>query len=269
MHLTSDQSTDDAYQRTAFVTGGSRGIGFGIARALAADGWRLAINGMRPEADVREALDALRQTSPQSIYCRGDISQAADRAACLDQIRSEFGRLDLLVNNAGIAPPRAGRHSRSDRGVVRQGLRRQPQGPVLPHAGRRPVDGRRSGRPTPTFDGCIVNISSVSAEVASINRGDYCMARAGTSMATKLWAVRLAEFGIRVYEIRPGIIATDMTAGVKEKYDKLIADGLTLEPRWGQPEDIGRAVAALARGDFPYATGQVVNIDGGMMIGRL
>ena len=120
-----------------------------------------------------------------------------------------------------------------------------------------------------TFDGCVVNISSISAEIASINRGDYCMARAGTSMATKLWAVRLAEFGIRVYEIRPGVIATDMTAGVKEKYDQMIAEGLTLEPRWGRPEDIGRAVAALARGEFPYATGQVVNIDGGMMIGRL
>ena len=131
------------------------------------------------------------------------------------------------------------------------------------------MDGRPARRPTPQFDGCIINISSVSAEVASVNRGDYCMARAGTSMATKLWAVRLAEFGIRVYEIRPGIIATDMTAGVKEKYDKLIAEGLTLEPRWGQPEDVGRAVAALARGDFPYATGQVVNVDGGMMIGRL
>ncbi len=110
------------------------------------------------------------------------------------------------------------------------------------------------------FDGCIINISSISAEIASINRGDYCMARAGTSMATKLWAVRLAEFGIRVYEIRPGVIPTDMTAGVKEKYDRMIAEGLTLEPRWGRPEDIGRAVAALARGEFPYATGQVVNI---------
>jgi NAD(P)-dependent dehydrogenase (short-subunit alcohol dehydrogenase family) len=115
----------------------------------------------------------------------------------------------------------------------------------------------------------IINISSISAELASTNRGDYCMARAGTSMATKLWAVRLAEFGIRVYEIRPGVIATDMTAPVKEKYDKLIAEGLTLERRWGTPEDVGRAAAALARGDFPYATGQVVNVDGGLMAPRL
>ena len=118
------------------------------------------------------------------------------------------------------------------------------------------------------FDGCIINISSVSAELASTNRGDYCMARAGTSMATKLWAVRLAEFGVRVYEVRPGVIATDMTAAVKEKYDRIIAAGAMLEPRWGQPDDVGRAVAALARGDFPYATGQVVNIDGGLMVQR-
>jgi NAD(P)-dependent dehydrogenase (short-subunit alcohol dehydrogenase family) len=119
------------------------------------------------------------------------------------------------------------------------------------------------------FDGCIVNISSISAELASVNRGDYCMARAGTSMATKLWAVRLAEFGVRVYEIRPGVIATDMTAGVKEKYDRMIAQGKMLEARWGQPDDIGRAVAMLARGDLPYATGQVLRLDGGLTIGRL
>jgi 3-oxoacyl-[acyl-carrier protein] reductase len=253
--------------KTALVTGGSRGIGFGIARALAADGWQLAINGMRPESDVREALHALRQTA-RTIYYPGDISQAAERAACLDAVRREFGRLDLLVNNAGIAPPvrddilNAGEESFDK--VFNVNLK----GPyfLTQAAGRWMVEQRAIDA---AFDGCIINISSISAEVASINRGDYCMARAGTSMATKLWAVRLAEFGVRVYEIRPGIIATDMTAGVKEKYDKLIGDGLTLERRWGQPEDVGRAVAALARGDFPYATGQVVNIDGGMMIGRL
>lgn len=253
--------------RTAFVTGGTRGIGLGIARALAADGWRLAINGMRPEGDVREALHELRQRV-QTIYCRGDVSHAADRDECLARIRGEFGRLDLLVNNAGIAPPvredilQAGEESFDKVFTVNL------KGPYfLTQAVARWMVEQRTA--DPAFDGCIVNISSISAEVASVNRGDYCMARAGTSMATKLWAVRLAEYGVRVYEIRPGIIATDMTAGVKDKYDKLIAEGLTLEPRWGRPEDVGRAVAALARGDFPYATGQVVNIDGGMMIGRL
>jgi NAD(P)-dependent dehydrogenase (short-subunit alcohol dehydrogenase family) len=260
-------ASSSSNSKTAFVTGGSRGIGFGIARALAAEGWRLAINGVRPEADVRDAIHELRQRA-RTIYCQGDISNPRDRAACLDRIREQFGRLDLLVNNAGIAPP-----SRDDILVATEEsfdkvFNVNLKGPyfLTQAVARWMVEQRTSD---PAFDGCIINISSVSAEVASTNRGDYCMARAGTSMATKLWAVRLAEFGVRVYEIRPGIIATDMTAGVKEKYDRLIADGLTLEPRWGTPDDVGRAVAALARGDFPYATGQVVNIDGGMTIGRL
>jgi 3-oxoacyl-[acyl-carrier protein] reductase len=255
-------------KKTAFVTGGSRGIGLGIAQALAADGWRLAINGMRAESDVSDALDELRQASPHVIYCRGDISLAADRAACLDHIDGEFGALNLLVNNAGIAPPRRDDILEASEESFDRVFDVNLKGPYfLTQAVARWMIVQR--RADATFDGCVVNISSISAEIASINRGDYCMARAGTSMATKLWAVRLAEFGIRVYEIRPGVIATDMTTGVKEKYDRMIAEGLTLEPRWGQPEDIGRAVAALARGEFPYATGQVVNIDGGMMIGRL
>ena len=254
--------------KTAFITGGSRGIGFGIAQSLAADGWRLAINGMRAESDVSETLDTLRTKSPEVIYVRGDISQAADRAACLEQIRSQFGRLDLLVNNAGIAPRVRADILEATEASFDEIFDVNLKGPyfLTQAVAKWMVEQRQADA---MFDGCVVNISSISAEIASINRGDYCMARAGTSMATKLWAVRLAEFGIRVYEIRPGVIATDMTSGVKEKYDRMIADGLTLEPRWGKPEDIGRAVAALARGEFPYATGQVVNIDGGMMIGRL
>jgi 3-oxoacyl-[acyl-carrier protein] reductase len=257
-----------ARNKTAFVTGGSRGIGLGIARALAGDGWRLAINGVRAETDVAEALAALGKSAPDVIYCRGDISLAADRAACLDAIDQHFGRLDLLVNNAGIAPPVRDDILEATEASFDRVFDVNLKGPYfLTQAAARWMIVQRQA--DPNFDGCIVNISSVSAELASINRGDYCMARAGTSMATKLWAVRLAEYGIRVYEIRPGVIATDMTAGVKEKYDRMIAEGLTLEPRWGQPEDVGRAVAALARGEFTYATGQVVNIDGGMMIGRL
>jgi NAD(P)-dependent dehydrogenase (short-subunit alcohol dehydrogenase family) len=255
-------------KKTAFITGGSRGIGLGIARALAGDGWRLAINGVRAETDVRETLDSLRKQSPQVIYCRGDISQAADRKTCLDEIDKHFGRLDLLVNNAGIAPPRRDDILEATEESFEKVFDVNLKGPYfLTQAVARWMIVQHQA--DAAFDGCIINISSVSAELASINRGDYCMARAGTSMATKLWAVRLAEYGIRVYEIRPGIIATDMTAAVKEKYDRMIAEGLLLEPRWGQPEDVGRAVAALARGELRYATGQVINIDGGMMIGRL
>ena len=254
--------------KTAFVTGGSRGIGLGIARALAAEGWRLAINGMRPESDVAETLDSLRQSSPLVIYCRGDVSAAQDRAACLDHIDGQLGGLHLLVNNAGIAPPRRDDILEATEASFDRVFDVNLKGPyfLTQLVARWMIVQRQAD---PAFDGCIVNISSVSAELASINRGDYCMSRAGTSMATKLWAVRLAEFGIRVYEIRPGVIATDMTAGVKEKYDSLIAEGLTLQPRWGQPEDVGRAVAALARNELPYSTGQVINVDGGMLIGRL
>jgi NAD(P)-dependent dehydrogenase (short-subunit alcohol dehydrogenase family) len=254
--------------KTALVTGGSRGIGFGIAQALAADGWRLAINGLRAEADVQPALEELRQRSPRVAYCRGDVSLAADRAACLDSVQQHFGRLDLLVNNAGITSPGRDDVLDATEASFDKVMGVNVKGPYfLTQAAARWMIVQRQA--DPAFDGCIVNISSVSAELVSTNRGDYCLSRAAMSMATKVWAVRLAEFGIRVYEVRPGVIATDMTAGVKEKYDRLFAEGLALEARWGQPADVGRAVAALARGEFPYATGQVVNIDGGMLIGRL
>jgi NAD(P)-dependent dehydrogenase (short-subunit alcohol dehydrogenase family) len=257
-----------SHLKTALVTGGSRGIGLGIAQALAADGWRLAINGMRSENDVRDTLDALQQTASEVMYAQGDVSRTADRAAVLDAIDRRFGRLDLLVNNAGIAPPVRDDVLEATEESFDKVLAVNLKGPYfLTQAAARWMIAQR--QTDATFDGCIINISSVSAELASINRGDYCLARAGTSMATRLWAVRLAEYGVRVYEIRPGVIATDMTAGVKEKYDRMIADGLTLERRWGQPQDVGRAAAALARGDLPYATGQVVNIDGGMLVGRL
>jgi NAD(P)-dependent dehydrogenase (short-subunit alcohol dehydrogenase family) len=253
--------------KVAFITGGTRGIGLGIARALGAEGWRLALCGLRPESEVRDVVHELRQRA-RTMYVRGDVSVAADRAACLDEIREQYGRLDLLVNNAGIAPPSRDDILDAAEASFDKVFDVNLKGPyfLTQAAARWMVEQRHADA---AFDGCIINISSISAEVASVNRGDYCMARAGTSMATKLWAVRLAEFGIRVYEIRPGIVATDMTAGVKEKYDKLIAEGLTLERRWGTPEDVGRAAAALARGDFPYATGQVVTLAGGMTIGRL
>ena len=117
--------------------------------------------------------------------------------------------------------------------------------------------------------GCVINISSISATVASLNRGEYCISKAGVSMATQLWAARLAEFDLPVYEVRPGIVKTDMTAGVAAKYDKLLAEGLALQRRWGTPQDVGRAVAALARGDLPYSTGQVLMVDGGLTVPRL
>jgi NAD(P)-dependent dehydrogenase (short-subunit alcohol dehydrogenase family) len=186
----------------------------------------------------------------------------------LDRIRGHFGCLNVLVNNAGVAPRvRADILDATEESyefVMRVNL----QGPYfLTQAVARWMAEQK--RADGAYQGCIVNISSISAATASVSRGEYCLSKAGVSMATKLWAVRMAEFGVPVYEVRPGIIQTDMTAAVKEKYDKLIAGGLMLQPRWGLPEDIGRAVAMLARGDVGYSTGQVIVVDGGMTVDRL
>jgi NAD(P)-dependent dehydrogenase (short-subunit alcohol dehydrogenase family) len=180
----------------------------------------------------------------------------------LDAVRQQFGRLDVLVNNAGIAPKvradilEAGEESFDE--IIRTNLK----GPYfLTQAAARWMIEQKSG--------CIINVSSISATVASVNRGDYCISKAGVAMATQLWAARLGEFGINVYEVRPGVIKTDMTAPVTAKYDKLFAEGLAPQRRWGTPEDVGKVVASLARGDFPYSTGAVVMVDGGLTVQRL
>ncbi len=255
-------------KRAALVTGGARGIGLGISMALAREGLDLAVCGVRPEEAAFEALVDLRAAGAQVLYVQADVSDRDARGRLLDAVRRRYDRLDVLVNNAGVAPTvradilEAGEES-FDR-LIAINLR----GPyfLTQAAARWMIDQRKS---SPGFAGCVVNVSSVSAEVASVNRGDYCLTKAAVSMATKLWATRLAEFGIGVYEVRPGIILTDMTAGVREKYDKLIQQGLLLERRWGTPEDVGKAVAALARGDLPYATGQVLTLDGGLTLQRL
>ncbi|MBN1854063.1 MAG: 3-ketoacyl-ACP reductase [Pirellulales bacterium] len=255
-------------KRVALITGGSRGIGLGIARSLANEGWDLAINGLREESQIQDVLAALAGMGADVIYCRGDVGEAADRTAVVDRACEYFGQINLLVNNAGITSP--GRldileatETSFDR-VMAVNLKGAFFLTQL--VARQMIDQRERNK---NFTGTIVNISSISADFASVNRGDYCISWAGMGMATKLWAARLAEFGIQVYEIRPGIIHTDMTSGVIEKYDRLIAGGLTVEPRWGMPEDVGRTVAVLARGELTYATGNVIMVDGGMSILRL
>jgi NAD(P)-dependent dehydrogenase (short-subunit alcohol dehydrogenase family) len=253
--------------RTAIITGGGRGIGFGISGALAHEGYQLVIAGVRPIDQVKDAIEKL-QVQTTVHYVQADISIAADRVKLIDETKKTFGRLDVLVNNAGVAPSvradilEAGEES-FDR-LISINLK----GPyfLTQLAAKMMIDQRKA---EPDFRGKVVSVSSVSATVVSTNRGDYCISKAGVAMSTQLWAARLAEFGIDVYEVRPGVIATDMTAGVKEKYDALFAGGLTLEQRWGQPADVGRAVAMLARGDLPYATGQVITIDGGLTQRRL
>ena len=256
-----------AGSKVAFITGGTRGIGLGIARSLKDAGFRLAVNGRRSPRDVVDVIDELN-SGGDAVYCQGDVAELADHAAMLGHIRDVFGRLDVLVNNAGVAPEvRADILDASPESFDRLiGINLRGPYFLTQAAARWMVDQRRAD---PAFRGCVVNVSSVSATVASTNRGDYCISKAGLAMATQLWAARLAEFGVDTYEVRPGIIATDMTAGVKQKYDALIEGGLTLERRWGTPQDVGRAVAVLARGDLPYATGQVLNVDGGATVRRL
>ncbi len=255
-------------KRVALVTGGSRGIGLGIAEALADSGFDLAINGVRESAQVADTMTALEKRGAAVQYCPGNVAVAGDRQAIVDAVRERFGRLDVLVNNAGVAPAvRADILDATEESFDRV-LGINLKGPyfLTQLVARWMIEQRHADD---QFSGVIVNISSVSATEASINRGDYCISKAGIVMATQLWAHRLAEFGIAVYEIRPGIIHTDMSAAVAEKYDRLIANGLTVENRWGEPDDVGRAVAMLARGELTYATGNVLNIDGGLTLRRL
>lgn len=255
-------------ERTALVTGGTRGIGFGIARALAQDGWRLGIGGTRPEADVQTALDELRAAGVPVHYLRGDLAVRADRVRIAGEARDHLGAINALVNNAGRAPRVRADLLEATEESFEALLRTNLQGPYfLTQAIARDQVARR--RADPSFAASIVFVTSVSAVMASPNRGEYCVSKAGLSMAARLFAARLAEHGIPVYEVRPGIISTDMTAGVREIYDRRISEGLVPERRWGEPADVGRAVAALVRGDVPYATGTVINIDGGLSIPRL
>ena len=254
-------------KRTALVTGGSRGIGFGIATALAKAGYNISLNGLRDEHLVEDAITVLKSSHVEVFYCKGNIGDAAERKAIVEKTIERFGKIDVLVNNAGVAP------------LVRQDILELDESNYdrlldinLKGTYFLTQDVAKRMILTPASDDfkpCIISITSVSATIASTNRGEYCISKAGLAMMTKLFATRLAEHNIPVYEIRPGIISTDMTAGVTEKYDRLIQNGLTLEKRWGTPEDVGKAAVALATGQIPYATGQVLEIAGGMTIGRL
>jgi NAD(P)-dependent dehydrogenase (short-subunit alcohol dehydrogenase family) len=254
-------------RRVALVTGGTRGIGLGIARALAREGCDLALCGRRPKAEVAGILRELEDAGAQVLYRPADIGRREDRQRLLGAVRERFGRLHVLVNNAGMAPRVRADILEASEESFEEVMRTNLQGPyfLTQAVARWMIEQKRAD------EGfyCIVNISSISATVASVSRGEYCLSKAALSMATALWATRLAEFDIPVYEVRPGIIDTDMTAPVKEKYDRLIAGGLVPQARWGRPADVGRAVAMLARGDLPYSTGQVILVDGGLTLPRL
>ena len=256
-------------RRVALVTGGARGIGYGICRCLAAEGHDIAIVDIQHESDAGTPLAELQELGSEVLYIRADMGIPGERKNIVPQVKERMGRLHVLVNNAGVAPGERKDLLDASEDSFERVMRINLQGPyfLTQETARWMIEQKKESGDA--YSACIVNITSISAAVASVNRGEYCISKAGLAMATMLWAVRLAEYGIPVYDIRPGIIQTDMTAGVHAKYDALISEGLLLQPRWGQPGDVGKAVAMLARGDLAYSTGQVLYIDGGFMVRRL
>jgi NAD(P)-dependent dehydrogenase (short-subunit alcohol dehydrogenase family) len=255
------------------VTGASRGLGRGIAMHLAEEGYSVAVNYVhnRKEAEntVKRCQSICNVPGPRFAALQGDIGESKQRRALVADTLESFGRIDALVNNAGISPKvrtdisEAGEESFDEQirvnlkapyfltqDVVRYWLEKKPQS--LLSGGFK-----------------IVFVTSISAHTAQIGRGDYCISKAGLSMAAQLWSVRLAAEGIQVVELRPGFMATDMTSEVKEKFDRFIVEGLVPERRWGTPEDVGAAAAAVIRGDLPFTTGSVIHVDGGIHLRRL
>ena len=261
--------------RIAIVTGASRGIGRGIALALAKAGHDIVINYNSNAAAAEEVKGLIESSGAKAHIVQADIAIAADRQKLVDETVRVFGRIDLLVNNAGVAPNvRADILDAGEESFDRL-ININLKGPyfLTQLVAKKMIEEatkRRSDEATKGTKGTIVTVSSISAYTASVNRGDYCISKAGLSMMTQLYAARLAEHGINVYEIRPGVIATDMTGPVKAKYDDLIFNkDLTPIRRWGQPEDIGKAVVAIATGLLPFSTGEVINVDGGFHMKRL
>jgi len=261
--------------RAAIVTGGSRGIGRGIAIELARSGFDLVLNyrvdGAAAEQARGLALAASGRQQARILPFQADVSRPADRDALVRFARTEFNRLDLLVNNAGIGPQVRTDVLDAEEESFDQLIRVNLKGPyfLTQVVARWMIEQASNPKDTGIFKPMIINIGSISAYAASPDRGDYCVSKAGVSMMTTVFASRLAEHGINVYEVRPGITRTDLTAGAAEKYDRLIAEGLTPIKRWGTPEDVGRAVAAIASGALPFSTGEVINVDGGFHLRTL
>ncbi len=254
--------------KTALITGGSRGIGRGIAEELSKEGFDIAIVYVSNKEAAEDALNACLNNKVKAIAIQADISSADDRKKIIEIVKKEFKRLDILVNNAGVAPDvRADILEASEESFDRL-IRINLKGPYFLSqlAANWMIRQKEKDK---TMTPMIINIASISSYTSSPGRGEYCISKAGISMMTKLYADRLSEFGINVYEIRPGVIKTDMTAVVTKKYDKLIAQGLTPIKRWGRPDDIGRAVTAIAKGHLPFSTGEVINVDGGFHLKRL
>jgi 3-oxoacyl-[acyl-carrier protein] reductase len=255
------------------VTGASRGLGRGIAIEAAKQGLSVAINFASDTAAADATASACRSAAAHAeqrfVTVQGDIGRGDARARILDRTLAAFGRVDAVVNNAGIAPRVRADLTAMTEASFEEVVRTNLEGPFfLTQA----VANHWLAEPyAPALaDGFkIVFITSISSDTASVSRGEYCMSKAGLAMASQLWAVRLADRGIQVIDVRPGIMATDMTAAVKDKYDGLLAHGLVPQKRWGTAEDVGRAVRAILAGDFPFTTGTTIHVDGGFRIRRL
>jgi 3-oxoacyl-[acyl-carrier protein] reductase len=253
----------------ALVTGSSRGIGRGIALALAERGWHIVVNYRGNRLAAEETGAAVEEYGVTGYLVQGDVAEKADRERLVDETLERFGRIDLLVNNAGMGPRQRVDMLSVSEDSYDEVMVTNLKGPFFL---TQRVANKMIGLVDSEVisDPKIINIGSISAYTSSPARAEYCISKAGMGMMTVLWADRLAEFGINVYEIRPGIIETDLTSVVKDKYDHLILDeGITPIRRWGQPEDIGKAVAAIAEGLLPFSTGEVINVDGGFHISRL
>lgn len=254
-------------KKTAIVTGASRGIGFAIARQLGLDGYNVVVVATGPQARNQAALDELKSLGIDCAYVQANIGDHDDRLRIVEEALAAFGRIDCLVNNAGVAPlVRADLLEMTEEsfdrviGINTKGNMFLTQAVANQMIRQEPLGGRK---------GVIVNVSSCSAVVSSISRGEYCVSKAGVSMLTTLYADRLASEGILVHEVRPGVIATDMTSTVTAKYDKLINDGVFPIARWGTPQDVADAVSALCSDKFLYTTGNYIDVDGGFHITRL
>lgn len=267
---TDQDRSQPANPKVAVVTGGSRGIGRGIVLELARAGFALVVHsrsGGESAACTKEL--ALKAGSPEVVCFEADLADLEQGRELVDRIFEHFGRCDIWVNNAGIAPDVRLDLLETTPESWDKVLGTNLRGPffLTQAVARRMIEtqaGEKDAKPEQ-----IVFITSVSSTVASVQRGEYCVSKAGLSMVAQLFAARLAGQGVVVTEIRPGIIATDMTAAVQEKYDRLIAEGLVPQGRWGTPEDVGRVVAAIARGDLNFSTGAVITVDGGLTVARL
>lgn len=252
--------------KVALVTGGNRGIGRGITEALLRAGWRVSIMATRPAPeDVLAELGELGEVR----YTQGSVADLDDHARYVEETLAEWGRIDALVNNAGVAPNERNDILQATPESFDRVMDINLRGPYFLTQRVANVIVGQDKLEGEAVRGSIVNVSSISAEVVSTNRGEYCLSKAGVGMATRLWAVRLAPEDIVVYEVRPGIVATDMTAGVTEKYDAYFASGAVPMPRWGVPSDVGGAVVQLVAGAMPYSTGDVITVGGGMQIPTL